>query len=43
MNLYSCDCGVVLDLDSNILIHIDNDRQVHFYVCPVCNKRIEVD
>jgi len=42
MNLKSCNCGVVLDFDSNIELHTDDERQTHYYICPVCKKEHEV-
>lgn len=45
MNFYNCDCGVILNLDSKIKLHIDkeyNMPSVRYYLCPVCKKRIEV-
>lgn len=45
MNLKSCECGVVLDLDSKLLLHKiekDNSPTEYYYECPVCNRNIEV-
>ena len=42
MNLKACDCGIVLDFDSKIEIHRDDERQKLFYICPVCKREIEV-
>jgi len=41
MNLKSCKCGVVLDLDSDIELH--NKTMFWYYICPVCGYKIEVE
>ena len=43
MNLMSCECGVVLDLDSDIVLHKDDQRQFYFYICPVCKTKIDIE
>jgi hypothetical protein len=40
MKIISCNCGILLDLDSEIEKHCST--MFHHVVCPVCKYKIEI-
>ena len=43
MKLIGCKCGVILHFDSKTKIFKDEKMKSHYYLCPVCKKKIEVE